>query len=215
MGGCLNRQSPTSALQCQRARVLSDQRPAAKLGSQAAFLMATPVSDVKEKTIALFELHRETPGLPFDAEHFLDFLLADPKADRAVYNSFSGLRRFNTFIDALQLECAVCFSERDRDANYSLDEFVARVEQLQRSPRGSLASLGNRTKGGPDVNFLIIANLLLAAVAVALRQSAWGFYVPLVLMAAFDIWYANFHFKSRRYLVELRQRIGAMHGIKA
>lgn len=171
--------------------------------------------NVREEVIALFERHRATPGSPFDAEHFLDFLLAAPKEDRAIYNSFSGLRRFNAFINELQLELAVGFSKQDREANYSLDKFIARVEQLQRSPGGSLASLGNQSKGGPDVNVLILVNILLLGAAAALRAHTWGMIGFLALAAAFNVWYANFYFAGKRYLVKLRQRIVAAHGTKA
>jgi hypothetical protein len=170
------------------------------------------VSDLREKTIALFERHRETPGAPFDAEHFLDFLLDSPKANRAVYNSFSGLRRFNAFIDELQLTFAVCLSRQDRDANYSLDRFVARLEQLQRSPRGSLASIGNQSKGGVDVNVLIVGNVVFLVAMAGLRSHAWGVLAIIALDAAFNVWYLRFYLRGRRYLAKLHQRIVSEKG---
>ncbi len=75
-------------------------------------------ADARTRIIQLFEKHRAAPGAPYDEGHFLDFLLRDPKKERAVYNSFSGLRRFNAFLDEVQYELGVCFSLDDRDANY-------------------------------------------------------------------------------------------------
>ncbi|HUG72007.1 MAG TPA: hypothetical protein VMK82_01165 [Steroidobacteraceae bacterium] len=171
------------------------------------------MSDIKNRTIALFEKHRAAPGVAFDPEHFLDFLLKSPPTKRAVYNSFSGLRRLNAFMDALQLECAVCFSQNDREANYSLDKIVARIEQLQRSPRGSLASLSNQLKGGPDVNFVLIVNLVLLVALAFLRARGFGAAAIVMIVVAFNCWYAYFHFKARRYQRELHQRLLTTHGI--
>ena len=103
----------------------------------------SPTEPVREPVLALFKRHRARPGSPFDEEHFLDFLLANSKQVGAVKNSFRGLRRFNAFIDATQLEFVVFFSIKDREANYSLNAFVKRVEFLTTSKRSSLTSLRN------------------------------------------------------------------------
>lgn len=87
----------------------------------------------RNRILALFEKHRATPNAQYDDDHFLDFLLASPKQKRAVYNSFRGLRRFNAFLDEVQNEFAVCFSIEDRDANYPIDKFVNRIQELQKS----------------------------------------------------------------------------------
>jgi hypothetical protein len=72
----------------------------------------TPIlmSELRKKVTAWFEKHRATPGASYDESHFLDFLLAAPRVERAVYNSFKGLRRSNAFIDEVQYESAVFFS---------------------------------------------------------------------------------------------------------
>jgi hypothetical protein len=94
----------------------------------------------------LFERHRKTPGAPFDESHFVDYLLAQPKQSRAVYNSFSGLRRYKAFVDEVLLKFSICLSIQDRDANYSLEAFVKRLIALQHSRRSSLASLHNQQR---------------------------------------------------------------------
>ncbi|MBV6418121.1 MAG: hypothetical protein CMLOHMNK_02905 [Steroidobacteraceae bacterium] len=171
------------------------------------------MSELREKIVALFERHRVSPGDAFDPEHFLDFLIASPRAGRAVYNQFSGLRRFNRFIDAVQLECAVCFSRKDRDANYSLDKFVDRIEELQRSPRGSLASLRNQIKVGPEVNFVLFVNLILLSALVAIRHNFWGLCFVVGLAVAFNLWYVGLYASGKKYQGRLRQRILSAYGI--
>jgi hypothetical protein len=114
----------------------------------------------KERVLRLFERHRKTPGAPFDESHFLDYLLARPKRRHAVYNSFTGLRRFNAFIDAVQLEFSVFFSVKDREANYSLQKFVERVGQLKSSPRSSLASLRNSKRRGFGWHTVVLLNVV-------------------------------------------------------
>jgi hypothetical protein len=65
-----------------------------------------------------------------------------------VYNSFKGLRRYNAFLNDIQLEFGICFSGADFDANYSLPRFVARIAELQASRRSSLNSLRTARKRG-------------------------------------------------------------------
>src|SRR5688572_14968620 len=122
--------------------------------------MASP-QPLRARVVELFESHRERPGTPFDATHFLDFLLAEPKGKGAVRNSFGGLRRFNAFIDAVQLEFAVYFSIKDRESNHSVDGFAARVEELMASPASSLASLRNQVQRGFGVQVWGVANVVL------------------------------------------------------
>jgi hypothetical protein len=113
-------------------------------------------ADARTRIMQLFEKHRAAPGAPYDEGHFLDFLLRDPKKERAVYNSFRGLRRFNAFLDEVQYELGVCFSLDDRDANYPLDRFVDRALELRRSRRGSLKSVNNQIDAGPGWRVLAV-----------------------------------------------------------
>lgn len=101
-------------------------------------------ASVRQRILELFEKHRATPGAPFEETHFLDFLLPNPAQKRAVYDSFKGVRRLNAFLDDVQDDFAVCLSIADRTDNLSLTKLVDRVQQLEKSPRGSLASLNNR-----------------------------------------------------------------------
>jgi len=101
----------------------------------------------RDRILAIFERHRATPGTAFPEERFLNHLMADPKGPEAVRNSFSGLRRFNAFIDEVQLEFGVCFSMKDLEASYSLPRFEARVRELGFP---GLVERGNSTGATPQ-----------------------------------------------------------------
>lgn len=162
---------------------------------------------IRNRVIQLFEMHRATPGAPFDESHFLDFLLADPKAKGAIRNSFRGLRRFNLFLDEVQLELGVCFSIRDREANYPLDKFVARTLQLQQSRRSSLTSLQNQMKAGPGWTVLIVADFALLVLAGLARDNVWALVVIAVVATAANVSFLLFALRQRTYNLKLLQRL--------
>lgn len=166
----------------------------------------------RERILAIFQAHRATPGAAYDEAHFLDYLLAVPEKKGGFRDSFSGLRRFNAFIDQVQLEHGVCFSHKDRDADLSLDRFVARVVQLRGSPRSSLASLGNRVKAGHDWHIVALGNLVLGVASALLARHAWALAAALVLLLAFNAACAAFIVREKRYMARLqaavRQRAG-------
>jgi hypothetical protein len=157
--------------------------------------------------IELFERHRATPGAPYDEQHFLDFLLPKPRKARAVYNSFRGLRRFNSFLDNVQMEFAICFSMKDRDANYSLDRFVERVAELEKSRRGSLVSLKNQVRAGAGWHAVVLANLLLVVIGSMLRATGWAIVVVVVVAVLLNTLFVRFARRSNAYHARLRARI--------
>jgi hypothetical protein len=120
--------------------------------------------------LELFEKHRKVPGSEFDQEHFFDFLIKAPKGKGTFRNSFSGLRRFNAFWDEVQLKFGVCFSIKDRDSSYSLNDFCARIEELQKSKRSSKDSLRNRAKYGFEWNIFVFCNVVLIGLAVLVNS---------------------------------------------
>lgn len=162
----------------------------------------------RERVLGHFERCRATPGAPFPEANFLDHLVATPSGERAAYNSFAGLRRLNRFIDAVQLDFGICLSLKDRDANYSLQAFVDRVDALRKSRRSSLASLRNRQQhrfGWPPV---IFGNLL----AFPLGMLAWrvtpalGAIVAVACLVATGL-AVRLYVLDRRYLQRLAARI--------
>ena len=163
----------------------------------------------RERILELFEAHRARPGAAFDEAHFLDFLIPEPERIGAVRNSFNGLRRLNRFIDEVQLEFGVYFSVNDRDANPSVEQFIQRIEKLQQSRQGSLRSLTNQERRGVNWTAILIADVLLAALAVGLYPT-WWLVVPVILVAlALTGWFLRFVRRERQYLQSLRQKIEA------
>lgn len=159
------------------------------------------------KIIELFEKHRATPGAPYDDAHFLDFLLANPRARGVLHNSFGGLRRFNAFVDEVQYEFAVCLSMKDRDANYSLDKFVSRILELQRTRRGSLKSLNNQEKAGAGWQVMMVADFALAIAAYAMRNTPWATAAIVGIAVFLNGWFWRSASRGKAYLAALRTRI--------
>jgi hypothetical protein len=162
--------------------------------------------------LSLFEHHRESPGAFFDESHFLDYLLASPAGKRAVNNSFRGLRRFNAFIDAVQYEFGICFSLADREANYPLEKFAARVEALRASRAGSLRSLENQVRAGPGWQVLVLADFIFLVLAGYLRPSLLALSLLAMLAIVTNVWFAMFAWRAKAYLSRLRARIVTSEG---
>ena len=163
----------------------------------------------KDRIIVIFEAHRKEPGASYDPDHFLDYLLAQPKRKYAVYNSFTGLRRFNAFVDQVQLEYSVYLSQKDRESNYNLDRFVARILELRSSPRSSLASLRNYMKKFIEWHLIFLSNIFLAVPAFAFRESAvfWLLISCIVIVNCFWFW---FYRRDAKYCTRLRQQLLAV-----
>ena len=167
-------------------------------------------SALRETVIQLFECHRATPGAPFEESHFLDYLLAEPRGKRAVHNSFAGLRRYNAFVDDVQLRFSICFSLRDFEANLPLDRFVERIAELQGSPRASLASFRNQRRHGYGWGTVAVLNFMAAVLVLG------GMRISLVLAAALALLcvvanglFVVHYLRWRAYQRRLALRLGA------
>jgi hypothetical protein len=164
------------------------------------------MTDTREGVLALFEAHREKPGAPYEESHFLDFLLAEPRQRRAVYDSFKSLRRFNAFLGELQWEFAIFLSGRDRDANYSLSRFVERVDELRVRPISSLASLRGPMKGKVE-GIVLVGLLLFWLPAVALRDHIVIASALFACGTALLVFFLLIYRRERSYLTRLHQKI--------
>lgn len=163
----------------------------------------------RAKVLELFEKHRAAPGAPFEEQRFIEFLLADPAKPRAVYDSFRGLRRFNAFIYEVQLEFAICFSQKDREANYSLSKFVERVAELEHSRRGSLTSLNNQIRAGPGWKALIVANIVLLVIAAPAWRVGWPVIIVILVAVLMNGVFMRFARREQAYFERLQARIDA------
>lgn len=165
------------------------------------------VADVRARIVELFEKHRSTPGQPYDERHFLDFLLAEPKEKGALHNSFRGLHRYGHFVEEIQYEFGVCFSIKDWNATYSLDQFVERLTKLQQSRRGSLRSLQRQIHDGYGWGVVFVVNSLLVMIGYVVRDISWALATVVIIAVAADIGFAIHAWRGRSYLLRLRTRI--------
>jgi hypothetical protein len=165
---------------------------------------------VRSRVLALFEAHRRSPGTPFNPGHFLDFLLDDPEDVGDFRNSFAGLRRFNAFIDAVQLEFSVCLSIKDREANPSVDGFVQRVEALMASPKSSLASLRHTIDRGFGSMALVVANVVLLPIVALAHRHPLALALAIALVLAVNGGFAWLVLRFRRYNARLLRQLQAL-----
>jgi hypothetical protein len=161
----------------------------------------------REYVLATFEKCRAVPGADFDESHFLDYLLADPNGKGAIRNSFAGLRRFNRFMDLVEVELGVCFSQSDLERPFSVDAFVERASVLQSSPGGSLASLKNRERAGAGWMPVVLLNLALVAIAVGFSDTPAIAISSLVIAVVVSMAFSVFAIRHRRHLRLLRRRV--------
>lgn len=167
----------------------------------------------QEKIIAIFERHRKSPKSPYEENHFLDFLLDKPKQKRAVYNSFQGLKRYNAFINDIQLEFAICFSLKDFEANYALEKFVNRVKELNESPRSSLASLNNQMRPY-NWNVAILITVIGLSCTFGFKNNIPIVAVLVAVVLVIDLKFLKHCRDEKKYNERLLQKIKAKNVLK-
>jgi len=167
--------------------------------------MTKPDSVTQNRVLVLFDEHRQNPSAPFDESHFLDYLVDPPKVLGGFQNSFSALRRYNKFLEAMQLEYSIYFSVKDRDTNFSVENFVSRIERLRRNPNASARSLSNAIKHS-DAPIFVFGNLISVAVLFAVSGMPLV-YVLLATVLVLNVLGARFIARSRRYQQRLLKAI--------
>ncbi|KPF69444.1 hypothetical protein IP84_06290 [beta proteobacterium AAP99] len=117
------------------------------------------------------------------------------------------MRRYNRFIDDLQLEFGVCFSLADFETNHSLESIVHRIAYLVANPRGSRRSLANQRRVGFGFGPLIVL-LLLGSAAMYFGPRAPAVALGIVgACGLIAIPYAIAFFRWRRYVSALTTKI--------
>jgi hypothetical protein len=162
---------------------------------------------LREEILAIFERHRQTPGAEFSESHFIDYLLAHPKGNRSVHNSFRGLRRYNKFVEEVQMHFGIYLSIKDWEANRSLAKFVQRVSELQSSRRSSLASFRSHVRRGFGWNTVVVLSFIGAVASYVLWQHSQvaSIFVLLVLLAGNALALkAYLHWRSYHRALEAR-----------
>jgi hypothetical protein len=168
--------------------------------------MIKPDSEIQNRVLVLFGEHRESPLAPFDESHFLDYLVDPPNSLGGFRNSFSALRRYNKFLDAIQLDFSIYFSGKDRETNFGVEKFVFRIEQLRRNPNSSARSLSNAIKHS-DTPIIVFGNLISVVVLFAVSGIPLVFFVLLAAVLVLNVLGARFIARSRRYQQRLLKAI--------
>jgi hypothetical protein len=141
--------------------------------------------EARDTVLRLFENARKRKGAPAESDRFLAFL-TDPPAPsgRRVADTFAGRFRFVRFMEAVQLEFGICFTNAEWDKGPSLDDFVQLVltkmkkpEQARRLAEERLKAARMRRTSDP-LKFGLLASVLLIGV---IFSSSWIFRVLFVL----------------------------------
>jgi hypothetical protein len=162
----------------------------------------------REEVLEIFERHRKEKNAPFNESYFLDFLISNPKKKGAIRNSFSGLRRFYKFWNEVQLSQGICFSINDRDIDYSLNDFVDRVNILKGNPKSSKAALRHQMKSGFEWGSIVFVNVLLVGVISISVHIVPVAAIFLVIGAYANYKLVNYLISEKRYLQELSKKLG-------
>ena len=166
-------------------------------------------SDIKQEILDIFNKYRQSSDADFKEENFLDHLIPQPKVSGAFRNSFKGLRGYNKFLDEVQYEFGICFSIKDRETNYSLDNFSQRVIQLMKSKRSSLASLRNQMKQPFELNIFLTLNLVGLVSITLLWQFKIVAFVLIAMLFVINVKLIHFYLKEHSYLKKLEQKISS------
>lgn len=167
----------------------------------------------RDTVLRLFEDARKRKGAPADADRFLAFL-TDPPAPsgRRVADTFAGRFRFVRFMEAVQLEFGICFTNAEWDQGFSLEDFVQLVltkatkpEQARRLAHERLVAARRRRTDDP-LKFGLLASPLLVGV---MWSSSWMLRALLVLPWALVVGGVTIYvLKDARYAAKLAARAG-------
>lgn len=129
-------------------------------------------SEIEAVVLRLFEAARKNPGAAYEPERFMAYLTSPPPPGRRVADTFAGRRRFITFMDAVQLEFGVCFTNEDWERGLGVAEFTSLVEAKRANPKAAQRLAARRlqeartSRAGEPIKFAIVAGALLAVPAV-------------------------------------------------
>ena len=126
---------------------------------------------MRDLIVRTFEQTRATPGAPYEPERLLAFLTSTPVPVKRVADTFAGRRRWVRFMNAVQLELGVCFTQEEWDRGFGLDELVdlagakrAKPDQQLRLAKKRLEEARRRRTSDPIKFALLLAPILIGAV---------------------------------------------------
>ena len=105
------------------------------------------MSTLAEAVVRHFEAARQTPGAPYDPQRFLAYLTDPPTpTGRTVRDTFRGRLRLVRFMESLQLEVGICFTNKEWERGTGLAELTSLIE-AKRANRSSQARLATKRVG--------------------------------------------------------------------
>src|SRR6187431_453668 len=90
---------------------------------------------VSEAVRRLFEDARKRKGAPVEEDRFLAYLTEPPApTGRRVADTFAGRFRFVRFMESVQLEFGICFTNQEWEMGVSLEKFAQLVAAKAAEP---------------------------------------------------------------------------------
>ena len=130
-------------------------------------------SAIQKIVLGAFEESRDQKGAPYEADRLLAFLsLPAPATGKRTRDTFAGRRRYCQFMDSLQLELGICFTDEELNRGFSLSELVDLVEAKLRNPQQAERLAVKRTEEArkalldEPIKFGLVAGVILALPAV-------------------------------------------------
>src|SRR5262245_56756690 len=103
-------------------------------------------TEIEEVILRVFKLVREDPSASYEPDRLLAFLTSPPASTgRRGVDTFAGRRRF-VFMDGVQSELAVCFTNEEWQTGLGLHDLVKAVENKFTSPGPQMALAKKRVR---------------------------------------------------------------------
>lgn len=144
----------------------------------AAAVNRNPIEPT-DVVVRTFEAVRQAPGAPYDPDRLPAYLTEPPEpTGRRVSDTFAGRRRFVKFMETLQLEFGICFTNEEWERGFGLVD-LTRVIEAKPARRPHQARLAARrvlearhALVGEPIKFGILSGAVLAAAGAATRSVA-------------------------------------------
>ncbi|MEL6256566.1 MAG: hypothetical protein AAFR87_31480 [Bacteroidota bacterium] len=162
---------------------------------------------IQDKIREIFQEHRQNVNLPFEEEHFLDFLLAKDIKVGSIRNSFRGLARYNRFMEAIQMEFGICLKVADKEKTFALDEFVEKVEEMLANPQSSKAAMRYLLRRPFEWKLFLFLNAFLIIAASFSYSIPFLFMLILMILMLANGILINIHFRDKRFARSLAEKV--------
>jgi hypothetical protein len=133
------------------------------------------VGKTADRVTRIFESVRQTPGTSYERERLLAYLTEPPAATGPrVRDTFGGRRRFVRFMEDLQLEFGVCFTNEEWERGLGLAELTGLIEAKRGNVRAQARLASKRVQQArlalvdEPIKFGLLAAAVLAVVAAVM-----------------------------------------------